>query len=386
MHFKPSEPLKIAFIGGALNSAVGYTHFNASRLDGHFKVEAGCFSRDPFENKKSAHTYGVSLDRVYANWQKLLDEERGRVDAVVVLTPTPGHLQAVVSAIELGYPVICEKALGVNVQECLKIKEVLDRKKGYLAVTYNYSGYPMLRELRRMVSEGSFGVLQQIHIEMPQEGFLRINSNPQDWRRRDYTIPTVSLDLGVHVYHLIDFLSNGLKPRSLVGEQAIYGHLPNIVDNVYCIARYQNDLRVQAWWGKTALGHRNGLKIRLYGEKGSAEWYQMDPEILRWADNDGHHFLLDRGSGEAKVAQEPRYNRFKAGHPSGFVEAFANLYADIAEQIRNFNDNKDVTNRYVFGVEHSINGMRMMEAINESAKSLCWVGFPSNPSADGFLL
>lgn len=372
MTFTPHEPLKVAFIGGALNSAVGYTHFNASRLDGHFKVEAGCFSRHAEQNENSARTYGVQPERSYADWQSLLKGEKGAIDAVVILTPTPSHAEIAIAAIEAGYPVICEKALGTSSTECSQIADAVKAYNGYLAVTYNYSGYPMVRELKSMMSEGRFGRLQQIQIEMPQEGFLRVNVNPQAWRRKDYAVPTVSLDLGVHVHHLVDFLSGGLKPLSLVGEQASYGQLPGIIDNVYCIARYEQDLRVQAWWGKTALGHRNGLRVRVYGEKASAEWYQMDPEVLRWADNDGHHYLLDRGSGEAKTAQEPRYNRFKAGHPSGFIEAFANLYADFAEEVRGVTEGKKIQNPYVYGAAHSFEGMQMMEAIAASAKSQSW--------------
>jgi predicted dehydrogenase len=373
MSFTPHKPLSIAFIGGALNSAVGYTHFNASRLDGHFRVEAGCFSRHVEQNEHSSKVYGVTPERSYSDWQTLLKQEKGQVDAVVILTPTPSHAEIAIAAVEAGYPVICEKALATSADECLQIENAVKANHGYLAVTYNYSGYPMVRELRRMISEGRFGKLQQFQIEMPQEGFLRVNANPQDWRRKDYAVPTVSLDLGVHVHHLVDFLSGGLKPISLVGEQASYGQLPGIVDNVYCIARYENDLRVQAWWGKTALGHRNGLRVRVYGEKASAEWYQMDPEVLRWADNDGHHYLLDRGSGEAKTAQEPRYNRFKAGHPSGFIEAFANLYADFADEIRSVLQGENVLSPYVFGAGHAAEGMRVMEAISESANAQRWV-------------
>ncbi len=365
--------LRLGFIGGALNSAVGYTHFNASRLDGHFRVEAGCFSRHDEQNKRTAKVYGISPNRNYSDWQALLKDEKGQVDAVVILTPTPSHADIAIAAVEAGYPVICEKALATSAADCLQIGSAVKANHGYLAVTYNYSGYPMVRELRRMVSAGRFGSLQQIQIEMPQEGFLRVNANPQDWRRKDYAVPTVSLDLGVHVHHLVDFLSGGQKPMSLVGEQASYGQLPGIIDNVYCIARYENDLRVQAWWGKTALGHRNGLRVRIYGERASAEWYQMEPEVLRWADNDGHHYLLDRGSGEAKTAQEPRYNRFKAGHPSGFIEAFANLYADFAEEIRGVIQGEAIKSQYVYGAEHAKEGMRVMEAISESAKRQSWV-------------
>jgi len=276
-------------------------------------------------------------------------------------------MEIVIAAIEAGYPVICEKALATSSAECLRLKDVVKSYQGHLAVTYNYSGYPMVRELRRMIREGHLGRLQQIHIEMPQEGFLRINACPQDWRRKDYAVPTVSLDLGVHVHHLVDFLSGGSKPLALVGDQASYGQLSGIIDNVYCMAHFENDLRVQAWWGKTALGYRNGLRIRVFGEQASAEWYQMDPEFLRWADNDGHYYLFDRGSSDAKTAQEPRYNRFKAGHPSGFIEALANLYVDIAEEIRSLNLPNQTKSPYVYGIEQSLDGLVFIESISESS-------------------
>jgi predicted dehydrogenase len=367
MSFIPLDPLRIAFIGGALNSAVGYTHFNASRLDGNFRLEAGCFSRDIEQNECSARTYGITPERLYADWNSLLDKEQGQLDAIVVLTPTPSHVEIVISALNAGYAVICEKALGVSSYECAKIDAALRNTRGYLAVTYNYSGYPMIRELKSIINQGRLGILQQIHIEMPQEGYLRLGANPQKWRRFDYEIPTVSLDLGVHVHHLIDFLTSGKNPISIVGDQTSYGQFNGLIDNVYCLAQYQNDIRVQAWWGKTALGYRNGLRIRVFGSKASAEWYQMEPENLSWADNDGHHFVLDRGSGEAKTAQQHRYNRFKAGHPSGFIEAFANLYADIADDVRSFKMGLLRQNGYVFSANHSQKGLEFLENISKSS-------------------
>lgn len=373
MKFEPIEPLKLAFIGGALNSAVGYTHFNASRLDGHFRVEAGCFSRDAMHNEQTAQTYGVAANRIYDNWQQLFDAEKSKLDAIVILTPTPSHAEIAVAALEAGYPVICEKALGTSSEECRLIDAAVSKNDGYLAVTYNYSGYPMVRELQTMISEGRFGQIQQIHIEMPQEGFLRLGANPQDWRRSDALVPTVSLDLGVHIHHLVDFLTGGNKPQKVVGDQSSYGQFNGLVDNVYCLAQYQDELRVQAWWGKTALGQRNGLRIRVFGSIASAEWYQMQPEDLRWADNDGHYYVLDRGSSEAKTAQEPRYNRFKAGHPSGFIEAFANLYADIADDLRSFKKSKARSNKYVHGTAVAEEGIRFLEKVSESAQVGSWV-------------
>ena len=367
MTYIPLNPLRVAFIGGALNSAVGYTHFNASRLDGHFRVEGGCFSRHMEHNELSAHTYGVMPARTYDNWQTLLERERSKLDAIVILTPTPTHADIVLAALEAGYPVICEKSLGVSSDECCQINTSVKKRGGFLAVTYNYSGYPMVRELRRMIMEGRLGTVQQIHIEMPQEGYLRDGANPQEWRKRDYAVPTVSLDLGVHVHHLVDFITGGKKPLRVFGDQSSYGQFQGVIDNVYCLAQYEDDIKVQSWWGKTALGYRNGLRIRAFGSISSAEWYQMVPEDLHFSDNAGHHFILDRGSSEATTAQESRYNRFKAGHPSGFVEAFSNLYADIAESLRAYLIGKPLINDFVHDAVISKEGLYFLECISNSA-------------------
>lgn len=367
-----TSPLRLGFIGGALNSAVGYTHFNSSRLDGHFRVASGCFSRNAHTNHETASAYGVPESRTHANWEGLLEKERHQIDAIVLLTPTPDHAHIAIAALEAGFPVICEKALATSSEACRAIGDAVRRTSGFLAVTYNYSGYPMVRELRHMIAEGALGSLQQMQIEMPQEGFLRSAAAPQAWRLRDYSVPTVSLDLGVHVHHLVHFLTNGSRPVELVGDQASYGCFSDIVDNVYYIARHENDLRVQAWFGKTALGHRNGLRIRVFGSRASAEWFQIEPENLLVCDADGRRRLLDRGSGDATVARDIRYNRFKAGHPSGFIEAFANLYADIADSLRHYLSGSTKRNPHVYGADESEEGLRILEAIARSSTTRQW--------------
>lgn len=365
-------PLRLGFIGGALNSAVGYTHYNSSRLDGHFRVDSGCFSRHQERNEEAAETYGIPPERTHATWRDLLKNEKQSLDAVVVLTPTPDHSEIVISALDAGYPVICEKALALSSEECRAIGDAVTRNQGFLAVTYNYSGYPMVRELRRMIADGELGRIHQIHIEMPQEGFLRKAAHPQAWRLKDYVVPTVSLDLGVHVHHLVQFLSGGKAPLEVVGDQSTYGQFGDIVDNVYCLARYEDDMRVQTWYGKTALGYRNGLRIRVFGSLASAEWFQMQPEELQLSQADGRHITIDRGSDDANVARQARYNRFKSGHPSGFIEAFANLYADIADHLRQYQAQQPAPNDFVYGAHEAEEGLRFLEAIARSAKNRAW--------------
>lgn len=166
-------------------------------------------------------------------------------------------------------------------------------------VIYNYSGYPMVRELRRMIRDGELGEILHFQAEMPQEGFLRTDNKrnkpqPQAWRLSDSSVPRIHLDLAVHLHELIHYLT-GLKPITVVADQASRGWF-DVIDNVTCLARYTENVQGQFWFSKCALGHRNGLRLRIYGSKASAEWYQMNPEEAVISYGDGRRQILDRAS------------------------------------------------------------------------------------------
>lgn len=372
-----SKVWNLGFIGGGVNSAVGATHFIASRMDRRFKIQAGCFSRKMDENSQTAQQLGIHSERLYSNYSDLLEQEQGNLDAIVVLTPTPSHLEPVVQALRLGYPVICEKALTNSSSNALLIQNVQDENKGFLAVTYNYTGYPMLRELRRIIQQGRLGKVEQIHIEMPQEGYARLNLAgdpivPQQWRLEDSGIPVISLDLGAHLHHIIDFLTGG-KPIELVAMQSSQGRFRQVIDNTICIALYTNSLECSIWYSKAALGYRNGLRVRVFGEDASAEWYQMDPEFLIHHDNMGRKTIIDRASVDVEVAHQQRYNRFKSGHPAGFLEAFANHYWDIADSLEKYLETGlQETTDYVFTAQHALEGLIMLETMTHSSRDRCW--------------
>jgi len=376
-----SAPLKIGFLGGGINSAVGNTHRIASQMDNRFILAAGCFSKNGDINAATAEEYKVASDQVYEHWLKLLESEQGNLDAVCILTPTDIHTEMVVTALNMGYTVICEKALANNYEDAIKICTAVNENNGFLAVTYNYTGYPMLRELRQMIIDDNLGQINQIHVEMPQEGFACLDKDgqwpkPQTWRLVDGVIPTVSLDLGVHLHNMIYFLT-GAKPLEVIAEYDTYGYFKNIVDNVICIARYSGQMRAQIWYSKSALGHRNGLRVRVYGDKGSAEWFQMQPEQLLCSDIYGKQATIDR-AGIVKLADEPRYTRFKAGHPAGFIEAFANHYYDIAACLIDYKKRGDYSSPFVFDGVHAKDGLEMLEAISLSAKNSSWQAIKSN--------
>lgn len=370
-----AKPLSLAVIGGCLRSAVGYAHFVACRMDRRWSIEAGCFSVDGLDNRETALAYGVAAERTYQDWRAMLAVENRKVDAVLIVSPTPLHAEMVIAGLEAGLPVICEKSLAVSSSEARSIIAARDANKGFVAVTYNYSGYPMVRELRRLIVDGRLGKILHFQAEMPQEGFIRVDADgnkpaPQPWRLSDGEIPIIYLDLAAHLHQLIYHLIRQ-QPFSVVADHASGGWFHEIVDNVMCIARYSDDVQGQFWFSKSALGHRNGLNLRIYGSEGSAEWCQANPEELLLAFSDGRREILDRASA-VSVANQLRYNRFKSGHPAGFLEAFANLYADIADCLLAYRATGEWHSEEVYGADLAFDGLRFLEAMAKSAKTSAW--------------
>lgn len=367
------DKLKLAFIGGGINSAVGYAHYCASHLDGQFELVAGAFSKSPEVNQHTGERYGV--DRTYSCWRTMLDNEADKIDAVVILTPTPAHEEMVMACMDIELPVICEKAVTMTSESCHKIMTHQQQTNSFVAVTYNYSGYPMIRELKELIEQDKLGKISHIQIEMPQEGFARLLANeqkptPQEWRLCDEEIPTIYLDLAVHLHHLVYFTTN-LKPLSTIAMQSSYGWFEGVVDDVSAMVEYEDNVRCQYWFSKSSLGHRNGLRIKVYGTKASAEWLQVNPELLTLDHINGRKEVIERGS-DCLVAEDLRYNRFKAGHPSGFIEAFANLYSDFANeiQLRKSGQSTSITKDY--GLEVSHQGLKLLEAMVQSDKTRKW--------------
>jgi predicted dehydrogenase len=364
--------LRVAIVGGGLNSAVGYAHYCALNLSNQFKIVAGTFSRNSEVNKKTSETYGVLEQHLYSDYKTMLNSEKNNIDVVVILTPNNQHYEQVIYAMELGIPVVCEKALTTNHSEMQRIIELQNDK--FLSVVFNYVCYPMVKELRQIVANGDLGKITQVQIEMQQEGFLRLRDGkpmkPQDWRLVDGVVPTISLDLGSHTYSIVKFLTNETPIETIATENS-FGNFSNIIDDINSIIKYSNNIVCNMWYSKTALGSRNGLKVRIYGTKGSAEWLQSDPEYLKMADNTGKIFTIDRSSESVYIASDIKLNRFKVGHPAGYIEALANYYEDAASDINNFKIGSN--DRNTFGIVESEECILLLEAISKSAKEKNWI-------------
>ena len=366
------NPIPIAFIGGSQLSAVGNTHRIASEMDNRFELVAGCFSRNPDVNQSTASNWGLSTDQAYQNWKSLLDSVDTNSTVIALLTPTPHHFEVLEAAISMGFRIICEKSVTSSLDEIRSLSAQIDKSRSSLHAVYNYTGYPMIRELREIVQSGILGKLLHCEVEMPQEGFLRRKADgteiqPQEWRRYDDFIPTVSLDLGIHVVNLFRFVT-GERIEKVVGHYQSRGNVPDVVDNVSALAECSNDLTADFRFGKTSLGKSNGLSVNIYGSEGSASWIQIDPEYLRLSDCFGTTKKLHRGSVSCMLAHLDRYNRFKAGHPSGFLEAFSNHYFDIADELEGLVKASEFT----FSANDAMTDMAVLHALSESVQSKKW--------------
>ncbi len=377
-----NEKLMLAFVGGGINSAVGRTHFVASQMDHLFQLVSGCFSRKNEINIRTAIKFGLDKERVYKSIKELVNFEQNKIDALVLLTPQDQHYSDLRYCLENNIPVICEKALVSSFEEALNIKEILSRNNGFLKVTYNYTGYPMVREIRNKIRNGELGRILSVQIEMPQEGFIRRNADgkpivPQEWRLKDGVIPTISLDLGIHLHHLMLFLTNE-RPVSLVANAKSYGNFKSVIDDVNILCEHTNNVTSNIWFSKSALGNRNGMKFRIYGSEAAIEWIQERPEIAYLYKNDGQRIILDRGDNNMDVAGDARYTRFKVGHPAGYIEAFANYYMDLYDDIRYFKENKKLRyNEYTFGIDESLDGLKFLEAAALSINERKWIDIDS---------
>lgn len=367
--FVTHPPLRAAMIGGGINSAVGRSHEIAMRLDNAFELVAGCFSRDREVNCSSAEKYRVLPNRVYDSLESLLLAEKDQLDAIVIATPIAAHVSQISMVLDAGLVAICDKPLVATCDECAMLFAKVPVESPRLFSIFNYTGYQAVREIKHRVAAGEIGKVFRVMAEMPQDSYLRLKNvdkvnTIQSWRLIDGEVPCLSLDLFAHIHSLMHFIT-GLKPIAVTAKsRSISGVSKGLIDDVDAFVEYQDNVILNAWYGKAALGYRNGLKIRVFGTKGSFEWVQESPEQITHANAIGDRLVLDRISSTSTVTPELRYNRFKAGHPAGFIEAFANYYFDIARAIRD-----QRLNEFTLSAGVAAEGILVSEAIHRSSLS-----------------
>ena len=370
---KKNRKYKVAIIGGGSNSAVGSAHIAAILLTNRFEIVSACFSRNEQENELSKYKYNLTDIKLYENVKFLAESESGKIDFAIILTPTDTHFEILKDLFENNIDVICEKALVSTIKEAREIKDLINLTGKKLFVIYNYLGYPMIKEIRQWINNEKLGRIKTIQIEMPQEGFLRkIDGDPvipQNWRLVDLEIPTISLDLGVHLHILINYLT-GAKPLEIIGLYNTLGNFKEVIDDVNALVKYSNDINCNMWFSKSALGHLNGLQIRIYGDQGSIFWLQTCPDEFKFSDVNGNKLTIQKSSPNVTIGNDSLYNKFKPGHPGGFVEALSNYYHDITEELSN---PRIQSKKEAFGLSESVEGLKMFQALSKSFSQGKWI-------------
>ncbi|MFC0410121.1 Gfo/Idh/MocA family protein [Roseomonas elaeocarpi] len=375
--------IRLGMVGGGQGAFIGAVHRIAARLDDHYELVAGALSSDPGRARESAAALHIAPDRAYADFREMAEREAARpdgIDVVAVVTPNHMHAAPVRAFAGRGIHVICDKPLAHSVEDAEAMAAAV-REAGILfALTHNYTGTPMVRQAREMVAAGELGTLRVVQVEYPQDWLttpLEGSGQKQAaWRTdpsRSGAAGSVG-DIGTHAFNLAEFVT-GLRCESLCAELSRFVPGRALDDNAHMLLRFAGGARGMLWCSQVAPGHENGLRLRIYGDRGGLEWAQEQPNNLLHTPYGEPPRLLRRG-GPAMLPGAARGVRIPAGHPEGYLEAFAQLYRDVAEQItaRLERRSADAASLLVPGLEEGLRGMHFIAAAVESARrDAAWV-------------
>jgi len=371
------RPIRLGMVGGGEGAFIGAVHRMAARLDGHYEFVAGALSASPEKARRSAAALGLAAERSYESFTEMARREAARpdgIEAVAIVTPNNLHAAAAASFLAAGIHVICDKPLATNLAEALPLRELVAAKNRIFAVTYNYTGYPLVRHARALVAEGALGEIRVVQVEYPQDWLtepLEATGQKQAaWRTDPAQAGAGGClgDIGTHAFHLAGFVA-GMQPAELAADLATFVAGRRLDDNVQVMLRYASGARGMLWASQVAPGNENNLRLRIYGSKAGLEWHQEQPNTLRFSRFGGANEIITRGTASVGPAGR-RITRVPSGHPEGYIEAFANLYSEIAAAIRG-----TAESAVTFpGLEDGMAGMAFIEAaLRSSAQGAQWV-------------
>ncbi len=370
--------IRLGMVGGGQGAFIGAVHRIAARLDDNYELVAGALSSDPARARASAAALHIAPDRAYPDWAAMLAGERARedrVDVVAVVTPNHQHHGPAKAFLQAGIHVICDKPLCHSLDDALDLQRTAAASPALFALTHNYTGYPMVRQARAMVAAGELGDVRVMQVEYPQEWLTTAledtGQKQAAWRTdpgRSGAAGSVG-DIGSHAFNLAEFVT-GLLVECLAADLSAFVPGRQLDDNAHMMLRLAGGARGMLWCSQVAPGCENALRLRVYGAKGGLEWAQEHPNLLTHTPFGETPRLIRRaGSGASAVAAHA--SRIPAGHPEGYLEAFAQIYRDIAEQITARLESRapDAASLLVPGIEAGVRGMRFITAAVDSSRN-----------------
>jgi len=387
------QSIRYGMVGGGPDALIGDVHRMAARLQGNINLVAGSFSSDAEKSRQFGLQLNLNEDRLYDSYRQMAEQESQlpsdeRIDFVTVATPNHLHFDVCKAFIEAGINVVCDKPMTNTIEEAEELCRLVEKHDTIFALTHNYSGYPMVKEARELVSSGKLGNLRKVVVEYSQ-GWLsqpiEEEGNKQAAWRTDPDkagVSSVIADIGSHAEHLVEYIT-GLKIQQLYADINTFVEGRDLEDDANMLIHYEQGVRGVLISSQISIGEENGLHIRLYGDEASLEWKQEDPNYLHLKYPDGPEEIYKKGNPYLSAVSYQN-TRIPPGHPEGFIGAFANIYASVAEAIKADKRGEQVnSNDYDFPMVHDgLTGVRFIHKAVESGKKKSWVAMKNSVTED----
>lgn len=374
-------------IGGGPGAFIGAVHRIAANMDGEIELVCGAFSSDAEKSKQQGELLHLPQQRIYGSYKEMIRREgelppAERMDFVSIVTPNHLHFEPARLALENGFHVVLDKPMTFDLAEAKELKEIVERTANYFCLTHTYTGYPMVKEARQQVLSGKFGKTRKVYVEYPQ-GWLSHFLEGQDQKQAAWrTDPSKSGiagamgDIGTHAFNLAEYVT-GLQVTRLCADINIVVEGRKLDDDGAMLLKFNNGASGVLFATQIAAGEENNIKIRVYGEKGGLEWQQQDANTLtvKWLDKPAEVWR----AGTGYPGSFAKHNtRTPAGHPEGYLEAFANHYRNFALCLQAKMKNEEPKKEWLDfpGIEDGVRGMAFIETVIKSGKSgEKWVDF-----------
>ena len=372
-----SQRLRLGMVGGGQGAFIGAVHRIAARLDDRYELVAGALSSDPERAQASAAELGIAAERSYNSFESMASaesEHENGIDVVAIVTPNHVHYAVARAFLEAGIHVICDKPLTTDTEQARELAKLASDKGLLFAVTYNYSGYPMIRQARKLASSGALGELRVVQVEYPQDWLTTpaetTGLKQAEWRTDPSRAGSGGCigDIGTHAYHLACYVT-GLQLEALCAELTTFVDGRKLDDNAQIMMRFVGGARGLLWASQVAPGNENALRLRVYGSEGGLEWKQEDPNQLWYTPFAQPKQLITRnGNGADDCAN--RLSRIPQGHPEGYLEGFANIYSEFADALQSLIEGSSADAAVDFPtVEDGVRGVEFIEAAVASSQA-----------------
>lgn len=372
--------LRMGMIGGGKDAFIGAVHRIALNMDGLMELCCGALSIDPDTAIESGKMLFLPEDRIYTNYEEMIRKESElpadqRIHFITIVTPNFAHFAPAMMALDHGFHVVIEKPMTFSLEEAKLLKQKVEETGLMLCLTHTYTGYPMIKQARKMIADGAFGAIRKVFVEYPQGWLSKLSEREGNAQAAWRTDPTKSGkagamgDIGTHAANLAEYVT-GQKITKLCADVNIVVPERLLDDDGAVLLKFDKGASGVLIATQVAAGEENALKIKVYGEHGGIEWHQMEPNTLlvKWYDQPAQIYRAGNGYLD-EVAK--KNCRTPGGHPEGYLEAFANIYRNFAWALNaKLNDQHISSEDYDFPtVDDGVRGMAFIENVIASGKS-----------------